>query len=126
MVLMGLFLSGCGNESIKSVTQDYQLCFSTEQCSKIIKVKIQRNWHRPDVDPELSATVSINLGENGIVQSVTIEDPSGNSSLDESAIEAVKGASPFSELTGLTTLEYEKFKKIAFSFAPMSKWRYEN
>ncbi len=126
MVLMSLFLSGCGSESIKSVTQDYRLCFSIEQCSKIIRVKIERNWHRPDVGRELSATVLVNLGENGIVQSVTIKDPSGNSSFDESGIEAVKGASPFSELTGLNALEYEKFRKIVFSFAPKSKWRYEN
>ncbi len=126
MFLVSLLLGGCASEFSKTVTQDHRLCFSSEQCFKLIKIKIEKNWHRPDVDSELSVTVSIDLGENGIVLSTKIDDPSGNSSLDESAIEAVKGASPFFELAGLNAEEYDKFKKLKFLFEPKSKWRYPN
>ena len=60
-----------------------------------VEQKIMAVWKRPPKTDGLKVTLRYNLARNGFVSAVRIEKSSGNQSFDDSAVQAVRRASPF-------------------------------
>ncbi len=70
-----------------------------------LKNKISANWFRGG-DSGLSAVVYFRIYKNGNIQKLQIDEASGSSSFDLSALRAVKNAEPFPPLPDDYTKEY--------------------
>ena len=60
-----------------------------------VEQKIMAVWKRPPKTDGLKVTLRYNLARNGFVSAVQVEKSSGNQSFDDSAVQAVRRASPF-------------------------------
>jgi len=60
-----------------------------------VEQKIMAVWKRPPKTDGLKVTLRYNLARNGFVSAVRVEKSSGNQSFDDSAVQAVRRASPF-------------------------------
>jgi TonB family protein len=60
--------------------------------------QIERNWRPPREDPDLATTVQFTVLMNGHVTGLRVSKSSGNVSVDNMAIRAVKLAAPFGKL----------------------------
>jgi TolA protein len=60
-----------------------------------VEQKIMAVWKRPPTTDGLKVTLCFNLARNGFVSAVRVEKSSGNQSFDDSAVQAVRRASPF-------------------------------
>lgn len=77
------------------------------------------NWSRPPVNEtkNTQVTVKILLLPDGAIESASIEAGSGHERLDNSVLQAVKRASSFCEIQGLSHEIYEKnFKELIVVF----------
>jgi TonB family protein len=63
-----------------------------------VRLKTERFWNPPADNPDLSVVVSFTIFGDGGVSDVTVRQTSGNSTLDNLAIRAVKLAAPFGKL----------------------------
>lgn len=60
--------------------------------------KISRYWNPPSENPSLSVVVSFTIHSDGSISEPAVSKPSGNGSLDNLAIRAVRLAAPFGKL----------------------------
>ena len=60
-----------------------------------VEQKIMAAWKLPPKSDGLKVTLRYSLARNGSVSSVRVEKTSGNQSFDDSALQAVRRASPF-------------------------------
>jgi protein TonB len=63
-----------------------------------VQQKIERNWQPPTGDRNLTVDVAFTIFHNGAISAVKIKRSSGNGSLDNMAVRAVKLAAPFGKL----------------------------
>ncbi|HLV31056.1 MAG TPA: TonB family protein [Chitinispirillaceae bacterium] len=63
-----------------------------------VQQKLERNWNPPRKDDKLKVEVSFTIFTDGSISEPSIRRSSGNSSLDNLAIRAVKLAAPFGKL----------------------------
>ncbi len=71
-----------------------------------VRDKISKTWTPPDVVEEGHASVIFKVDRNGNVISAYIKESSGNSLYDESALNSVQKASPYSEFPQNASREY--------------------
>jgi TonB family protein len=60
-----------------------------------VEERIMAAWKLPPKSSGLKVTLRYTLAANGSVSSVRVEKSSGNSTFDDSAVQAVRRASPF-------------------------------
>jgi TonB family protein len=63
-----------------------------------VETRIMAAWRLPPKSNELKVTLRYTLAANGSVSSARVEESSGNRTFDESAVQAVRRASPFPPL----------------------------
>ncbi len=63
-----------------------------------IQAKVEKNWNPPINDESLEVVLIFTIYRNGKISDVRVENSSGNSTLDNLAIRAVKVAAPFGKL----------------------------
>lgn len=82
-----------------------------------IQHKIKRNWTRPaGSDPNLSVTVGVEVDKSGHVRAVDVAKSSGSQIFDDSAVSAIKRASPLPFPAEEEFYEY--ISRFRFSFRP--------
>ena len=71
---------------------------------EVLKGQIQKSWYPPEcLEHDGHALVKFSITRNGDVYSVQILESSGDPVYDESALEAIKKASPFAHFPAATT-----------------------
>jgi colicin import membrane protein len=103
----------------KKSTNCKTLCQSKEACTNLIIENIAMNWSRPPINEtqNMQVTVKILLLPDGTIEATSIEAGSGHERLDSSVLQAVKRASSFCEIQGLSHEVYEKnFKELIVVF----------
>lgn len=95
----------------KSLTKEKSLSSSTPQAStnnfngnmlstytEVMHEKISSNWNPPSVDKDSKVILEFTINKNGRVIDSKIYESSGNKLLDESALKALRKASPLPPL----------------------------
>lgn len=81
--------------------------------------KVFNNWTTPkDITPETHLILDVQMSADGTISSVEIAQASGEYQFDNSAILAIRSIGMFSEVQGLSEVDYNKyfkFHKIKFS-----------
>lgn len=106
------------DEEAQSTNTEGQLVQSYQG---LIQESVQRRWSRPpSARNGMHTVLLISLIPTGEVVDVQIQRSSGDDAFDRSAINAVKKASPFSELQGLKGgADFEKnFRRFQLDFIP--------
>ncbi|WP_257263630.1 cell envelope integrity protein TolA [Endozoicomonas sp. ONNA2] len=90
------------------------------QYAALIKSLTSRYWNRPpSARNDMVAEIRISLSPFGDVLDITMLKSSGNDEFDRSVIQAIRQASPFSELKDLERRIFEQyFRRITFRFRP--------
>ncbi|MGI2027077.1 TonB family protein [Endozoicomonas acroporae] len=90
------------------------------QYAALIKSLTSRYWSRPpSARNNMVAEIRISLSPFGDVLDITMLKSSGNDEFDRSVIQAIRRASPFSELKNLERRIFEQhFRRITFRFRP--------
>ncbi|MGB1272479.1 MAG: energy transducer TonB, partial [Endozoicomonas sp.] len=88
--------------------------------SAVIKSLAAQYWNRPpSARNSMVAEFRISLSPFGDVLDISMVKSSGNDEFDRSVIQAIKRASPFSELKQLDRRVFEQyFRRIIFRFKP--------
>lgn len=86
----------------------------------LIKSLASQYWNRPpSARNNMVAEIRISLSPFGDVLDITMVKPSGNDEFDRSVIQAIRRASPFSELKKLDRRIFDQyFRRITFRFRP--------
>ncbi|MBD3239391.1 MAG: TonB family protein, partial [Chitinivibrionales bacterium] len=63
-----------------------------------VRMKVEQHWNPPFNDPDASVRVTFSIFTNGSVSDVTITKSSGDATLDNLALRAIKLAEPFPRL----------------------------
>ena len=114
---------GTGNKPLKVAPSDPEYV----KYQAMIRHKIIRQWIVPlkftEVGQGLNARLEVMINMDGEVVSVIWSSPSGNASYDQSAIRAVKKASPFPKPPD--RLAWEAYNEgFLIEFDPSLKMRY--
>ncbi|WP_257293582.1 cell envelope integrity protein TolA [Endozoicomonas sp. YOMI1] len=90
------------------------------QYAALIKSLTSQYWNRPpSARNNMVAEIRISLSPFGDVLDITMLQSSGNDEFDRSVIQAIRRASPFSELKGLERRIFDQyFRRITFRFRP--------
>lgn len=82
--------------------------------------RITRSWRRPNsYQSGLEVYLRMSLSPDGSLENVKVMRPSGNEQFDNSAIDAVKNASPFNEVQQFDASVFEeRFKTLTVKFRP--------
>jgi TonB family protein len=83
-----------GSASVSFGPQDFKYPYYTNQ----IMTKIIKQWQRTESYGKLSAIVYFKIRKDGTAYDISIEESSGNSKYDKDALDAIRRATPFSEL----------------------------
>lgn len=94
------------------------VCHNVSMCSRLIQGKIKIYWHQPSNTDHLKTTVKIDLDKEFKLVSASVLNPTGNRDFDLSVKQAIRKASPFKELKGLSSEDAKAFKSIVFEFKP--------
>ncbi len=87
MVIFGIAAAQSSAFAADNYKEDYVI--------NAIKNKIEMNWVRSTLEPNVTAVISFNLNTDGTVSPVSVVRTSGNSDFDESVIKAVYKSVPF-------------------------------
>jgi len=88
--------------------------------SNIMKRAIEQAWIIPGGSSDsMRASVNVRLGPSGEVLLVNVTSSSGDSAFDQSIIQAVEQAAPFSELLQLSEDQQREIRRnITLNFSP--------
>jgi TonB family protein len=113
-ILSILVLAGCATHPVGPVPapeasphqewkRTHEPCTSLEECGKTIHAVVANRWRRPFAPQgaKREARLRVHVLPSGHVQSIQIEQSSGDERFDRSAERAVWWSSPFDELRGL-------------------------
>ncbi|RCV87419.1 cell envelope integrity protein TolA, partial [Billgrantia montanilacus] len=85
----------------------------------LVRRAVEQAWViPPGASGNLEATVQVQLGPSGELFGATINQTSGDSSFDRSAIQAVEAAAPFGELRQLPAMAQRDFRQFNLRFRP--------
>lgn len=97
------------DEEAESTNTEGQLVQSYQG---LIQEAVQRSWSRPpSARNGMRCVLAISLIDSGGVVDVQVVESSGDAAFDRSAINAVRKASPFSELANLSKSDLRTFEK---------------
>ena len=121
--MMFSLVVGCaanGGSSSSVPQRDYAKCYTESQCAEAIGAAIRLNWSRPDSARNgLIVMIELSLAYDGSIDSLDVKQYSGNVEYDFSTINAIRNSAPFSELSNLDALIFNRFfKKFKVRFRP--------
>jgi len=95
-------------------------CDSPSECGKVLASAVLENWSRPpSARAGMRVVLDIELSYDRTLDAVSVKESSGNPDFDKSAIFAIKKASPFQQLNGLSDeLFAENFQNFTLVFEP--------
>lgn len=125
LVLLGLGLSACANETGYKPQRTYDPCETMSSCALSIQQAIVDNWSRPEsARNHMVVVIEFTLTDNFTIKSSRVIKGSGDDDYDKSAMRAALKASPFSELSGLPNEEFKKhFSTFRLHFDPIDLQR---
>jgi len=119
LVIFGVW--GCAQQKPKRIPKrTFDQCSDLAHCVLSIQTAIIDNWARPEsARNHMLVTLILKLNDDYTLASIVVSESSGIPEYDESAVKAVKRASPFKELAGLSNQEFKKsFSKFRLYFDP--------
>lgn len=104
----------------KGIISESKLELSIEDIATKIQSKIVQNWRRPPLARNgMEVLLDLRLTRDGVLESISVVESSGDATFDRSAISAVERVGKFEKIDELSTEDFERyFQYFRLRFKP--------
>lgn len=104
----------------KGIISESKLELSIEDIATKIQSKIVQNWRRPPLARDgMEVLLDLRLTRDGVLESISVVESSGDATFDRSAISAVERVGKFEKIDELSTEDFERyFQYFRLRFKP--------
>ena len=104
----------------KGIIIESKLELSIEDIATKIQSKIVQNWRRPPLARNgMEVLLDLRLTRDGVLESISVVESSGDATFDRSAISAVERVGKFEKIDELSTEDFERyFQYFRLRFKP--------
>lgn len=121
---LGVYLTNClafppAVTLTKSAPELKNSIDAAEHFEDLIKARASEGWARPAYIPNnITVTLQINLGIDGVFTSINIDKSSGNRNYDNSVVSAIQNIGALSEVHDMNPKELVKYRSFKMTFTP--------
>lgn len=121
---LGVYLTNClAFPSVVALTKSApELTNSIDAAGnfeELIKTRASEGWVRPSsIQRNMTVTLQIGMGVDGAITSVNIAKSSGDNAYDNSVVAAINNIGGLSEMQGMNSSEFAKYRSFKISFTP--------